>query len=292
MDPYKGKLPPNYYPDNPNSDPGFSDLTGEEYFKYRLLDQVAYHERKIKQYQVERVRLQVLILLAGAAGAVLAALGGAFSLWVALTASLAAAFIGWQELRNLDSIIRNYSKVIMELNIIHDHWSNLGPQERTPAEFYKMVNSAEEILWSQNVEYIKSMQEALKGSALEQEQSLVNRVIKESVEADARFKKSLEDAVVEQTTTTMTESQSTLTETYRSTLGTLAEEASSELVQAELAAMGQAVSDAVERVSSGLKSSLQAIVEEFDGIEIGKDTPMPVLNDLMSRYPKTNDVKG
>jgi hypothetical protein len=294
--PYEGQLPPEYFPDDPNSDPGFNDLTGEEYFRYRLAHQLGYHENKVNKYQAERTRLQIFIILAGAAGAVLAALGGPFSLWVALTASLTAAFIGWQELRNLDSIIRNYSKVIMELNIIFDHWSNLEPEERSSSEFYKMVNSTEEILWSQNVEYIKSMQEALKDASLEEEASLVNRVIKESVESDARFKKSLEDAMVEHTTATLTDSQGTLTETYESALGTLAEEASSELVQAELAAMQQAVSEAAqdlaERVSSGFKSSIQAIAEEFDGVEIGRDTPMSVLNDLMSRYPKTNDVKG
>lgn len=289
---YEGQLPPDYFPDDPNSDPGFNDLTGEEYFRYRLAHQLGYHTNRVNRYQAERTRLQIFIILSGAAGAVLAALGGPFSLWVALTASLTAAFIGWQELRNLDSIIRNYSKVIMELNIIFDHWSNLEPEERTSSEFYKMVHSTEEILWSQNVEYIKSMQEALKDSSLEEEASLVNRVIKESVDSDARFKKSLEDAIVDQTTSTMTDSQGILTETYEGALGTLAEEASSELVQAELAAMGQAVQELAERASSGIKSSIQAIVEEFDGVEIDKDTPMSVLNDLMSRYPKTNDVKG
>ena len=289
---YEGQLPPDYFPDDPNSDPGFNDLTGEEYFRYRLAHQLGYHTNRVNRYQAERTRLQIFIILSGAAGAVLAALGGPFSLWVALTASLTAAFIGWQELRNLDSIIRNYSKVIMELNIIFDHWSNLEPEERTSSEFYKMVNSTEEILWGQNVEYIKSMQEALKDSSLEEEASLVNRVIKESIDSDARFRKSLEDAIVDQTTSTMTDSQGILTETYEGALGTLAEEASSELVQAELAAMGQAVQELAERASSGIKSSIQAIVEEFDGVEIGKDTPMSVLNDLMSRYPKTNDVKG
>jgi hypothetical protein len=292
MPAYEGQLPPDYFPDDPNSDPGFNDLTGEEYFRYRLAHQLGYHTNRVNRYQAERTRLQIFIILSGAAGAVLAALGGPFSLWVALTASLTAAFIGWQELRNLDSIIRNYSKVIMELNIIFDHWSNLEPEERTSSEFYKMVNSTEEILWSQNVEYIKSMQEALKDSSLEEEASLVTRVIKESVDSDARFKKSLEDAMVDQTTSTLTDSQGILTETHEGALGKLAEEASSELVQAELAAMGQAVQELAERASSGIKSSIQAIVEEFDGVEVDKDTPMSVLNDLMSRYPKTNDVKG
>ncbi|MBK9210166.1 MAG: hypothetical protein IPL71_18470 [Anaerolineales bacterium] len=91
-----------------------------------------------------------------------AALGSGFTLWVALAASLTTTLIGWQELRNLDLVVRNYSKLIMELDILASHWLNLEEDERTQTEFYKMVNGTEEILWSQNVEYIKSMQEALK----------------------------------------------------------------------------------------------------------------------------------
>ena len=71
-------------------------------------------------------------------------------------------------------------------------------------------------------------------------------------------------------------------------LGTLAEEASSELVQAELAAMQDAIRDAAKNIAEriGLSSSLKAIQEEFDGVEIDGNTPMSVLNDLMSRYQK------
>jgi hypothetical protein len=45
--PYEGQLPPEYFPDDPNSDPGFNDLTGEEYFRYRLAHQLGYHETKV-----------------------------------------------------------------------------------------------------------------------------------------------------------------------------------------------------------------------------------------------------
>jgi len=71
-------------------------------------------------------------------------------------------------------------------------------------------------------------------------------------------------------------------------LGSLAEEASSELVQQELAAIGQAISARVNKLSD----SLQQIAEEFAGVDIGRDTPKEVLNDLLSRYPKTNEIKG
>ncbi|MBK8780632.1 MAG: hypothetical protein IPO22_02250 [Anaerolineales bacterium] len=134
-------------------------------------------------------------------------------LWVALSASFTAAFIGWQELRNLDAVVRNYSKVRMELGILYDHWKSLDESEKTQTEFFTMVKSTENILWSQNVEYIKAMQEALKESDLDEEAGLINRVIKEARESDERLKQSMEDAVVDFTRERLGESEETLTET-------------------------------------------------------------------------------
>ena len=297
LKPYKGSLPPppRFDPKYPDSDPGFNDLTGDEYFRYRLENQLNWHIREINKRQKERTRLKVYILIAGGLGALFAALGQPLTMWVALAAAFSAAFIGWQELRSLDSVVHNYSKVVLELNILFDHWKNLEGEEQNQTEFYKTVRSTEDILWSQNVEYIKAMQEALRESDLEEEASLINRVIKEQRDSDRRFKEGIADAVGDFTREKLLETEETLTETYKSTLGTLAEEASSEIVQAELAAMKNAVQGAVENIAErigGLSSSLKAIKEEFDGEEISGNTPMSVLNDLMSRYPKTTDVKG
>jgi hypothetical protein len=281
------KIPPYYYPDDPNSDPGFKDLTGNEYVTYRLENQLAWHIRKVQRFEVERTRLQVYILASGGLGAFLAAMGGGFSIWVAVTASVGAALIGWQELRNLDPTIKNYSKVIMELMIIYDHWNVLEPEERTDAEFFQMVKSTEDVLWSQNIEYIKSMQEVLAKETLE-EAELINGVLKKAVETDEAFKEHMRDSIVSATSKSMDEARETLEEHFDQVLGSLAEEASSELVQQELAAIGQAVSARVNKLSDSLKQ----IAEEFAGVEVGRDTPKEVLNDLLSRYPKTNDVKG
>src|SRR5690606_28783501 len=126
---------------------------------------------------------------------------------------------------NLDLVVRNYSKVIMELSIISDHWKNLEAEERAKTEFYRMVNSTEDILWSRNVEYIKAMQEALKESGLDEEASLINRVIQEQRESDRRQRKAMEDAVVDYTTGVMQETEERLSEKFEEALGTLAEEA-------------------------------------------------------------------
>jgi hypothetical protein len=84
-------------------------------------------------------------------------------------------------------------------------------------------------------------------------------------------------------------------ETFQAALGSLAEEASSEIVQKELEAMTKAVVETAENVrerASEFKSSLEQIAEEFAHIEIGRDTSKEDLNAILARYPKTNDVKG
>jgi len=66
-------------------------------------------------------------------------------------------------------------------------------------------------------------------------------------------------------------------------------------VQAELAAMQNAIQDAAQNVAEhigGFSSSLKELMAEFDGVEIGSNTPMSVLNNLMTRLPKTTDAKG
>ena len=285
MEAYTGQLPPHYNPEDPNSDWGFNDISGDDYFRYRLEQQLSWHENKVVTRKYERRRLRAFILIAGGAGVILAVV---LPIWVALTASLTAALIGWQELRSLDVVIRNYSKVRMELGIIRDHWKNLQEEEKTQSEFFNMVRSAEDILWSQNVEYIKAMQEALKESDLEEEASLINRVVKEARESDRRLKQSIEDTMVEFTHEKMVKSEEVLTEEVENALNELSKEASSDLVQAELAAMQKSI---VEHFG-GIKSRLAEIAEEFAGIEIGSNTPPAVLNDLLSRYPKTQEPKG
>ncbi len=295
LKPYNGPVPSNYYPNDPTSDPGIDDLTGDDYFKYRVENQLAWHRKEVHEYQVERIKLQILILAAGGGGAALAAFGGGFSIWVAFTASLTAAFLGWQELRNIDLVIKNYSKVVVELSVVYDHWLNLEQEERSDAEFFRMVRSTEEVLWAQNMEYIKSQQEALKDSDLDEEASLINRVIKESVDSAKRTKKAMADAMVDFTRETLQDTEEKVEETFKAALGSLAEEASSELVQKELEAMSKAATEMVQNVvakASSLTSSLADIAKEFAHIDIGRDTTKEELNAILARYPKTNDVKG
>lgn len=293
--PYTGAIPSNYDPDDPNSDPGFADLTGDEYFKYRLEDQLIWHTKKIREYQEERVRLQLLIIATGVLGALLAAIGGSWSVWVALTASFTTSLLGWQELRNIDAIIRNYSKVILELTVLNNHWLNLEPEERTTAQFYRMVRGTEEVLWAQHMEYIRSQQEALKEADLEEEAGLVKRVVQESVESEARMKQGLREGITEFAKETLTATEEGVRGTVAAALGSLAEEASSKIVKQELEAMGEAVSDAVVTVkqrASSLASSLEQIAHEIADVDVDRNTTKEELNAILARLPKTKNVKG
>ncbi len=292
---YQGPLPSNYNQKNPYSDPGFHDLSGDDYVIYRLKHQLDWHNNKINQRKLERRWMTIYILAFGGLGAILVALPGVFAIWVALTASITAALLGWQELRKVDETIKNYSKVVVELSILYTHWQSLDPEERTAAEFEKMVLGAERVLWTQNREYIRSMQEALREADLEKDAAFINQVIKESADSAERAKEKMHENIIETYEGFLAETEQKLDETAKTVLATLAEEASSEIVQKELDAMGQAIServvDVMERASSFVDSITQ-VKDEYAHVEISKDTTMEELNTILARYPKTNDVKG
>lgn len=183
LPPYTGKLPPPYASGDPRRDPGFEDLTAEKYYELRLRDQLQWHVGRVNRLQSQRVRMQVLILLSGAVGAFLAAMGGVFGLWVAFATSLTTALVSWQEFRNLDMNVRNYSKVVVNLSAVSDRWNHLDDDERTKKEFYRMVKETETVLWNQNLEYVKSMQEAFENSKMEEE-DFVKQTLRSSGEDD------------------------------------------------------------------------------------------------------------
>lgn len=297
MEAFKGAVPPppRFNPGAPNCDDGFTDLSGDEYFKYRLENELNWHVKKVNVKQKERIRLQLMIYISAGIGASLAAFGDSqLAIWVALTASFTSAFLGWQQLKNLELVVRNYSKVIMELGIISDHWKNLEAEERSQTEVNRMVRSTEDVLWSRNVEYIKAMQEALRDSNLDEEAKLINNVIEKQREADAHFRQSLTDSIVTQTAEVTEEVTEDLSERFDDILGELAKEASSDVVQAELAAMREALQDFGEQIAQrfGLSNSLDEIKEDYKEVDISSNTPRDVLNELLSRYPKTEEVKG
>lgn len=295
LEAYKGPLPASYKASKPGSDPGFQDLVGDEYVTYRLKHQLDWHNNKIIQRQGERLVMTIAILAAGGLGAMLAAFGGFLGIWVAMTASVTAALLGWQELKKVDETIKNYSKVVLELNILYNHWKNLEIQERTQQEFEKMVLGCERVLWAQNREYIRSMQEALREADLEKDAALINEIIKESAESAERAKEKVQGNIIDTTQGALATTEQSFDETSQEVLGTLAAEATSEVVQQELAAMAEAITETAENMiqrASTFAASLAQVAQDYAHVDIGKDTSQEELNTILASLPKTNDVKG
>ncbi len=188
---FRGDVPPYYYSDDPNSDSGFADLTGEQYLKFRLEDQLNWHKKKNLELQRTRKIIQWAILAFGGIGAFLAAWpSGSFAAWVALTSAIATALVGWEELRGLDMRVGNYSQVILELDIIRDWWLALDQGMRTEKENAELAKQTEKILFDKNLEWASAMRKAL-AEADDGEAELVEDFIEEGRAATARIKETL-----------------------------------------------------------------------------------------------------
>jgi len=179
--PYTGKnFNPRYYADAKDADLGIDDLDSEEYMRVRLESQLNWHVSRIQKHDKARIRLTIYILIFGGLGALFAGLDmliTGIAVWVALTTAITSAITNWQELMGISVTIPNYSKVILELNILRDHWLSLTPQEKTSTEFYKLVQNTEKVLWSQNVQFISAMQESLDDAEAEQQKILEEMVV-------------------------------------------------------------------------------------------------------------------
>ncbi len=193
---YRGDLPPYYDASRDYSDPGYSDLSGDEYLTYRLEDQLAWHIKKILKVQQDRKRLQWLILAFAGGGSFLAAWGGPWVVWVALTSAIVSSMAGWEELRGLDMKVGNYSHVVLDLNIVRDQWLMLNEGARTPVAAGKMVLETEKVLWNQNMEFTNAMRKALADAEGDEDQ-LIQHVIEEAREATAQIKETLYTEVEE-----------------------------------------------------------------------------------------------
>ncbi len=301
FEPYNGKIPPYYDPNEPDEskrgDAGFHDLTGEEYFRFRLENQLDWHNRKINGYKKQRRWMVIYILGMGGLGAMIAAYGESLSIFVALTAAITTALIGWQELNNYDAVIGNYSRVVMELTLLYDRWKRLQPDARNGKEFEMMVDKCESVLWAQQREYTRMQQEVVQESQkeIQEKAKLAEDLLAKAQETTKAAEKEVREAVYDAASQAMDTGAEKMVEEFKATLGTLAEEASSELVQQELEAMRNAITDVVESVvgdRSSLFTSLAKIAEQFSNTDVGRDTTKEELNLILAEYPKTGEVKG
>ena len=203
--PYTGEYANPYFDPNASNpiDEGIDDLDSEEYMTMRLEDQLVWHIKRIQTHQAKRKRFIVYILIAGGIGSLLAGIDfiiPGIAIWVALATAISTAITNWKELLGLDITIPNYSKVILELNILRDNWLSMEPYERTQAEFFKIVRATEKLLWSQNVEYISAMRESMDEAEAEQE-----KMVEEMIEMSQEVAGRVQEQIIEEARRSMEE---------------------------------------------------------------------------------------
>lgn len=128
LESYFGPIPEYYYPNDPNSDPGFNDFTGDEYFRYRTEREMAWFFRGTNRRAGEIKRLKWMIYIFGGLGTFLAAIG--LEIWLAVTGSVAGALTSWLEQRKIDSTIAMYNQTLSELWRIYTWWISLTDKEK------------------------------------------------------------------------------------------------------------------------------------------------------------------
>lgn len=203
--PYKGEYLNPYFEADADypSDEGIADLNCEGYLSLRLEDQLAWHIKKIQDHHQKRKRFIILILIVGGIGSLIASsdifLPG-IAVWVALTTAVSSAITNWKELLGLDMIVANYSKVILELNILRDNWRSLDPHERTQLEFYKLVRATEKLLWSQNVRFISAMREDIDEAEAEQQ-----KIVDDMIEMSREVAGEVQEQIIEEARISMEE---------------------------------------------------------------------------------------
>ena len=163
LEPYSGPLPPPMYAAEARDD-AVSPLTGDEYVKIRVGDQIQFYSRKTNAMERKLRNLQVLILVFGALGAFLAAIEWQY--WLPITAALVTALTAFIEYRQFEQILVKYNFTKSALEDLRSWWRSLSDEERTAgtpaadANIRRLVRETEAVLESEISGWVQYLKEA------------------------------------------------------------------------------------------------------------------------------------
>ena len=156
---YTGE-PPAGIPGISSDDDGFSFLPPARYLELRVGNQLAYYQGKTVRLERQLRWLQVLILVAGGIGTLLAALS--FELWITLTTALATAFTSYLAYQQTEQTLVQYNQTAADLENLQSWWTKLTPAERrNPQNIDRLVEFTEKALESEMIGWGQRMEDAL-----------------------------------------------------------------------------------------------------------------------------------
>jgi hypothetical protein len=156
--PYEGRIPPTMFGAAADDD-GFSFLDPEKYIKIRVGDQLKFYTSRTNEYERRLRRLQTWMLIFGAIGTFLAAVGAQY--WLPFTAAMVAAFTAYLEYQQWEQILTKYNLTKASLENTRANWLAMSDEDKRK-NIQKLVRDVEAILESENqgwVQYVNQVQE-------------------------------------------------------------------------------------------------------------------------------------
>jgi hypothetical protein len=156
--PYDGPLPPAMYGAARNDD-GLSRLDAERYLEIRIGDQLRYYHSRIRQLDRRRSFLQLIAVLAGGAGAIVAAAGA--EIWIGLTTAISGGALAYLAHLQVDNTVVAYNQSAGKLARLQRECTALAPHERGAAALERLVTGGEAALSTELGGWVQQMSEAL-----------------------------------------------------------------------------------------------------------------------------------
>lgn len=158
LTPYDGPLPPQMYGAGRDDD-GLSPLDAKRYLQIRVADQLAYYHGKVRRLDRLRNVLQLLAIVAGATGAILAATG--LEVWIGLTSGASAAALAYLGYLQIDNTVVTYNQVAAKLTALEREWQAGSRTQLDPAALRDLVTRGEAILTTELAGWVQQMSDTM-----------------------------------------------------------------------------------------------------------------------------------
>eukprot|EP00760_Papus_ankaliazontas_P020466 PhM_4_TR18439/c0_g1_i2/m.20196 len=166
LTPYNGPLPPLDI--QTVGDDGFTDLTPDEYVRFRLVPRMLSYIDTSHWAQEQRTRLHAGVHLFNTLGTVLAALATYESVrrfnlqaWVAFTTALVGALSRYEHMLMLDWLQSKCNRCHMELSNVLSWWSSRGSMAETNNNRDELLERTEDIITNEVTEFRKQVKSSL-----------------------------------------------------------------------------------------------------------------------------------
>jgi hypothetical protein len=154
-----GSAPPVALAGSHDEDDGVSRLPPEGYVRLRIEHQLGYYRSKVRRLARNLRTLQVVSILAGGAGTILAVTGN--EVWIGLSTAVAAAVVAHIGRAQIDTTLAGYNYAIASLEELRSRWLAIPPDERTDEHFEALVQRTEAALEREQSSWQRHMSDAL-----------------------------------------------------------------------------------------------------------------------------------